>query len=200
LYTDALTSLEQRMFVDIKVDGFGAIDTDDQEATDGYFVVKWTGKPYPLQEEALVEHCEYPMKPGTLVCKGICWDRVSYAKGWYEPPLDTEEYRPQERLFYLRQVIHADIPVCAYNPSSASSKPGRHAYLRPHNQTTANRMKLKQIDEHTMNYIDFEKDMRSRYEMLPCVYEDEEAEMERMEEEREKVQPIWDEDDFEGLL
>ena len=81
MYTNALTSLEQRMFVDIKVDGFGAIDTDHQEATDGYYVVKWTGMPYPLQEEALVEHCEYPMKPGTLVCKAMCWDRVSYAKG-----------------------------------------------------------------------------------------------------------------------
>jgi hypothetical protein len=179
------------------------LDVDHLEATDGYFVVKWTGRPYPLQEEALVEHCEYPMKAGTLVCKAICWDRVSYAEGWYEPPLDRPRHRPEERLFYLQHVIHADIPMCPYDPYRASCQPPQDAYIRPHNLTDANRRKMKQIDEHTMNYIAFEKDIRDKYKPLPCEYEDDETEMKRLEKERgerQKVEQVWDDTDWEGLL
>jgi hypothetical protein len=112
LRQEALTSIAMKTSMEIKVDGFGAINADGEDAPDGFYLVQWKGKPYTLQAPTKVECCgdgdrsgaaEIPA--GTLVCKAIYWDRIGQAPGWYEPPLSSPSKPATTYLFWLNHVL-----------------------------------------------------------------------------------------------
>ena len=55
--------------------------------TEGFGIFKIVGEPYPLEYDGdEVEGCP-EMPAGTVVCKGIYWNKVrGRAPGWYTPP------------------------------------------------------------------------------------------------------------------
>ena len=64
----------------------GAVSTSDDE-TDGYYLVKWCGIPYTLQESAVNTSFldNDTMEPGEMVCKAIYYNPVQLEdmKYWY---------------------------------------------------------------------------------------------------------------------
>jgi hypothetical protein len=99
------------MSKDIKIGNFGAISSN-VDAKEGFWLVKWVGNPYQLVQESKVEGCGDKIMPAnTWVCRGIFYNRIDHAPGWYElvRPSDTH-------LFWLQHVIHHDVEPERYNP------------------------------------------------------------------------------------
>jgi hypothetical protein len=116
---EALESIAMRTSMEIEPGGYGAINADEEDAPDGFYLVKWKGQPYTLQAPAMVECCgdgdgddgAGMMPAGTLVCKGIYYDRIRNAKGWYQPLPSTPAKPPEVHLFWLNHVLCGDIQV-----------------------------------------------------------------------------------------
>ena len=65
----------------VKSGNFGAVSSSDDE---GYWLVRWTGPPHQLTEDAFVEGGSVIMPIGTWVCEAEWYRRIPYAPGWYE--------------------------------------------------------------------------------------------------------------------
>jgi hypothetical protein len=175
LHQEALTSIAMKTSMEINVDGFGAINADEEDAPDGFYLVQWKGKPYILQAPAKVECCgvgdgengSHEMPAGTLVCKAIYYDKIGQAPGWYEPPLSSPSKPPKTYLFWLNHVLCGDIQL---ESGSLTKKPGRGALISNHNKLTP--YKLKLVNKHWMNELKFEKTVREKLEHVPVVIVD----------------------------
>ena len=61
-YETILHGIEARMNKRILIGTFGVMRTDD-EATQGYYLVKWITQPYTVQEDILMKGVEPPQTP-----------------------------------------------------------------------------------------------------------------------------------------
>ena len=59
----------------ILIGTFGAMRTDD-EATQGYYLVKWITEPYTIQEDILMKGVEPPQTAfaGEIICDALFWN------------------------------------------------------------------------------------------------------------------------------
>jgi hypothetical protein len=84
---DALAVIEAAMIPLIKFNMFGAIssDNDKEGAPDGYYLVRFTGIPFVLQEPSPVEGCNGgDMPKGTTVVEGRYWNRATRSPHWFQ--------------------------------------------------------------------------------------------------------------------
>ena len=157
IYHYGLTTIAAAISQDIRRYGFGAVNADADDAPDGFYLVQWTGKPHTLQAPAVVQGCADAddenantdgsgvMPAGTLVCKGIYYDRVHHAPGWCEPKPDNASFGPLQKhvLFPITHALNGDLSPADGKPSTefAPAAPvSRH--VRHHKQ------RLKFVDEH----------------------------------------------------
>ena len=74
VYNQVLHQYEEDAVENIKIGGFGAVETekDKQYAPEGYYLVQWTGEPYLLTEPTTVEGCgQLPVRTHTCARDGI---------------------------------------------------------------------------------------------------------------------------------
>ncbi len=81
-----LNALEARMSFMMRKGQVGAVGTSD-EATMGYYLVKWLSEPYTLQEDT--EGMSGMIPTRSMVVDGLYFNRVQYAPHWYTPSGDT---------------------------------------------------------------------------------------------------------------
>ena len=107
------------MSQDIKVGGYGAMAVD--EGVNGYYIVRWTGEPYILQERVVFTEYEPPMilEPGELVCDAEYLNAVGNSKYWYTHPVDEEGKRVS--LKTTVRLIHIVAPDLELHPFSANN-------------------------------------------------------------------------------
>ena len=69
IYETILHGIEARMNERILIGTFGAMRTDD-EATQGYYLVKWITEPYTVQEDIIMKGVEPQQTPfaGEIIC------------------------------------------------------------------------------------------------------------------------------------
>ena len=97
---------------EIKVGGFGAVDTDDEKVRDGFHLIEWKGLPYVLQEPTIIFGCydEKEMMPvGTTVCEGIFRPPIDRVQGWYQSPNDAPFDRAKRELIWTQHVLSGDV-------------------------------------------------------------------------------------------
>jgi hypothetical protein len=78
--------MEARMSLMIREGELGAIGTAD-EATMGYYVVKWLSEPYTLQEET--EGMSGMIRMGMMVVDALYFNQVGRAPHWYTQSGET---------------------------------------------------------------------------------------------------------------
>ena len=122
VFEDCLGYFEERMAQTIQVGNVCAYSAGDDETTDGYYVFSVTSLPFSLgQDSEDVEGCGFLPK-GTIVVRGVYWNKVPSATRWYTPvPLNATV----ERLFRVRYVLNARIgmlPATDYNRLSRSDR------------------------------------------------------------------------------
>ena len=84
-------STSREIATKIKEGGIGAFSTDDPDA-DGYYVVKWIGEPFSLEEACTLDSFDPPQnfKRGELVVYATYFNKVERAPFWYTP-MDTSD-------------------------------------------------------------------------------------------------------------
>ena len=84
IYNTILHGIEARMNERILIGTFGAMRTDD-EATQGYYLVKWITEPYTIQEDILMKGVKPPQTAfaGEIICDALFWNPVPGAVDWY---------------------------------------------------------------------------------------------------------------------
>ena len=72
IYETILHGIEARMNARILIGTFGAMRTDD-EATQGYYLVKWITEPYKVQEDILTKGIEPQQTAfaGEIICDAL---------------------------------------------------------------------------------------------------------------------------------
>ena len=71
----ALKNVAEANAADFKVGGYGAMDTDDPNAEEGYYLVQWKGLPFSAQEQMTTREGDVIQK-GELVCEAQHLDSV----------------------------------------------------------------------------------------------------------------------------
>ena len=101
-----LAEMEREADRDIEIDNFGAYEANT-EGDEGYYILKFTGKAYPLA----TDHDGVEGAPenkiteaGSLVVKGVYWNPVGGAAQWHTP---TPPRQAQERIFLVRFLVSA---------------------------------------------------------------------------------------------
>ena len=84
----------------IKVGGIGAVATKNKDTPDGYYLVQWTGKPYPDQETK------------DWLCEGIYLNEVPLAKYWYT----KDEGAPE--IHDVRHVVLGQVKMEKISPTN----------------------------------------------------------------------------------
>ena len=86
IYETILHGIEARMNERVLIGTFGAMKTDD-EATQGYYLVKWITEPYTVQEGILMKGVEPEQTAfaGEIICDALFWNPVPGAVDWYTP-------------------------------------------------------------------------------------------------------------------
>ena len=92
----------------IMVGEYAAISTVDKKADSGYYLVKWTGEPYTLQEQFQNENEEI-FQCGEVVCDAEYLNSFAGKKQWFTPYRNTDNGRT---LIRLTTVIATDINIC----------------------------------------------------------------------------------------
>jgi hypothetical protein len=182
----ALTRLSNHEATMIQKGKFGAINSDEGDAPDGFYMVTWTGTPYTLQEPAIVDCCDEGMMPaGTIVCEGIYWTRVPFAKGWYEPP---PPLKPTKYLFWIQHVLKGHIQLEPYKAGVRAPTTSGMRNISADNRRTPNRLQM--VPGYTMKDLEFEKDMRARMIIRVVNQDEKELPMEGEEIEVEKLSEV----------
>ena len=67
---------------EIAVDGYGALATNDNNVKVGYYIIKWTSTPYPLQCDTNIDTFNPPLvlKAGEMVCDAVYLNAVPNCK------------------------------------------------------------------------------------------------------------------------
>ena len=71
---------------DIKVNGYGAVASANEDALEQYYLVRWTGLPFTLQEETALWGYDEPAGAGAEVCEAIVQERLHSCPGWWQTP------------------------------------------------------------------------------------------------------------------
>ena len=92
IYETILHGIEARMNTWILIGNFGAMRTDD-EATQGYYLVKWITKPYTVQEDTIMKGIEPQQTTfaGEIICDALFWNPVPGEVDWYTQMIHTDE-------------------------------------------------------------------------------------------------------------
>ena len=77
IYETILRGIEARMNNRILIGTFGAMRMDD-EATQGYYLVKWITEPYTVQEDITMKRVEPQQTTfsGEIICNALFWNPV----------------------------------------------------------------------------------------------------------------------------
>jgi hypothetical protein len=107
-YTTVLKGIATIMSESIKIGEYGAFNTDD-EAADGYYLVRWASDPYSLQEDVFLDDYDPPLQivRGELVCDAFYCSKIPRARQWYTPPQDAATSTP----IRLQQVLVGNLNV-----------------------------------------------------------------------------------------
>jgi hypothetical protein len=77
----ALKGIETINSEKVEMGNYGAFSTDDPEA-DGYYIVQWTGDPYTLQDDLLLESTDC-IPAGEIVCEARYFCKIPRANRWF---------------------------------------------------------------------------------------------------------------------
>ncbi|MGL5934056.1 MAG: hypothetical protein ACRCZI_00385, partial [Cetobacterium sp.] len=137
--------------------GFGAMDTTDPAAKEGYYLIKWTSKPYQLQRPARVQGCEATMPAATWVCDGRYLDRLDRSPHWYH-------YNPRARVdkFRLQFIVACDIQMEAYDPDNGVAPPASGLSSLTRRALDSARTTLMRVPEEMQQKIAEEKVLRDK--------------------------------------
>ena len=121
VFESTLAQMELEASVEMEEGNFAAYDWDD-----GYYIFKIVGEPYPLEnprgrKPVKVEGCN-EVPDGTMVCKGIYWNPVPDAKGWYTPPPGGN--RAKKHIFRVQYVLHPKVTM--QDPTDEIALPKRY--------------------------------------------------------------------------
>jgi hypothetical protein len=162
--------------------GFGAIDTSDKEAKQGYYLVRWTGDPYMLAESDEVEGCESGEMPaGTYVCEGRYLDPISRSPHWFH-----YNSRAQPKLFRLQFVVAPDIKMTACN-QAAGVKPHTYNSLSTQVKSAAATTVLL-VPEEMQEFIAEEKQVREKLDHFELNIVEDDGDYEEDDEEDDQSQ------------
>ena len=192
IHNDLLDDYEQRALNGIKKGGYGAIDAQQgTDAPDGFYVVRWTGEPFTLQEPAAVEGCSDKMPAGTWVCRGRYLDPVKRNRFWY-----LEVPTQEKLLMRLKYVVHPDIQMEPF--VDPTNKPPNMTGLSATHREHASEL-LKRVPEEAQQLIQLEKEKRNDldYVELHWKQNDQEESSDEQDEEEEQEQEEEEEEEEE---
>ena len=94
---------------EVAVDGYGALATNDNNVKVGYYIIKWTSTPYPLQTDTKVNTFNPPLvlKAGEMVCNAVYLNAVPNCKLLYTHS-DAESL---STIVLLQHVVDANIEM-----------------------------------------------------------------------------------------
>ena len=128
IYEIMLHGIEARMNERILIENFGAMRTDD-EATQGYYLVKWITKPYTVQEDIIMKGVEPQQTAfaGEIICDVLFWNPVPWAVDWYTPMRKREGMV----IIRLKQVLMTGVTMMKISeenmlPSKCNKKEATH--------------------------------------------------------------------------
>ena len=100
---------------DVKVGGYGAMDTDDPTAKEGYYLVQWKGLPFSAQEQMTTGEGDVIQK-GELVCEAQHLDSI---------PGEPLSFRAttNDTVVRMQYILAADVAV-------KKKREGRQTYDR----------------------------------------------------------------------
>lgn len=129
VFEDVMQHHEAMALGNIASNNFGAIETADPEATDGYYLIKWIGDPYTLQEDTYVEGYKKGKLPaGSTVCRGVYFFEVAGARKWYcPPPIVTDNHK---KIFPIRYVVNTNVQVFSIGENGATLPNGLEKWLK----------------------------------------------------------------------
>ena len=163
LKEDILGEMEATIASKIEIGHFGAYDSDSD-----YYIVRWSDLPCRLEDyedDASVEGCDRnTLSPGTIVCKGVYWNKVGRAKHWYSPPSVAAE-----RLFRVRYVVATGFTMLAHSDSNPfsenrSSKSKSQCTDSAHNEIESEIARRARLDYDEATHISFGVDSESEGE------------------------------------
>ena len=150
----------------LKIDQYGAIATQDPKADGGIWLVRWTSEPYQLKEPSKVEGSgDSELPKGTVVAKGVYFNRIRQAPGWYE-----KDNKHTSFVFSMQHVVDSNVAVLKYDeganriPPPAASKEynrrGAKQFVKniPQNVRKDLRIKRMKLDKLTPYQLDGEED------------------------------------------
>jgi hypothetical protein len=135
VFAEVLHQYEVEAADNIIPGGFGAMDTTDPAAREGFYLIKWTSAPYVLQQPAVVEGCEVEMPEGTQVCDGRYLDQLDRSPHWYHYSSSAGV-----KKFRLQFIVEPNIEIEAYNPEAGIQPPANGLnFLAPRALASARR-------------------------------------------------------------
>ena len=175
VYMDALQGLGTELSQFIKPGNFGAVNCEeDPAAPEGYYIVKWTGEPYVLQEPAMVEGFNAgPMQEGTLVCEGEYFHRVPGAPRWYQSNKSFHQDRSmrleETKLFRVQWVLDPDIAMENHRKANAATRVPQHCLTSFQVQMADSW--CKRVPVAANKWIQEEKKRRAVFDYVECTWE-----------------------------
>jgi hypothetical protein len=165
---DALAVIEAAMIPLIKFNMFGATssDNDKEGAPDGYYLVRFTGIPFVLQEPSPVEGWNgRDMPAGTTVVEGWYWNQVPQSPHWFQ----EGEWEDPKLLFRVQYVLDPNIEMGAYHQCDGN--------LPVTNSLTAEQRrraptKCKKVPDSVVEDIRLEKKRRDKLDHVELEFED----------------------------
>ena len=165
VFQNALTFKANEAMSKIKKGGFGAVASDDDTVSDGFFLVKWTTNTYILQEPTKVFGIEAEMPTGTVVVEGTIFNRIHQNPGWYQPPDYTGPNMATD-LFWIQHVVKGELATRSSIPDGPRKMwPPKPSHISEHNRTF-NRTGLKRLYSSQIHYIRTEIESREKLELL----------------------------------
>ena len=100
---NALEDLTLQILEGVKTSNYGAFETADQNVSSGYYVVKWTSKPYILQENTQLDDYIPPVAvpAGEFVANAHYMNPVAKSKLLYTYPTSKDELITIVRMRYV---------------------------------------------------------------------------------------------------
>ena len=111
----ALKNVAEANAADVKVGGYGAMDTDDPAAEEGYYLVQWKGLPFSAQEQMTTREGDVIQK-GELVCEAQHLDSVGGEPRCFKATTNDTVVR-------MQYILAADVAV-------EKKREGRQTYDR----------------------------------------------------------------------
>ena len=145
-----LLTLQALMFDKISAGEFGAIGAADE---DGFYLVKWTGAPYVLQEDKVVMDGTCHLVAGDMACKGTYLTKLYRTKDWYTP---TPTVAEAEIEFPLKYVLLTGIEMKELSTDNPLPK-----NAVPRTKQDAKNLGAMRIPESSLQEIDAETARRA---------------------------------------